>query len=357
MNKTSDNRALNFSVLALMFTVSFALGLVVPYAQHLAYGVDPSWGYRIIKGVIVSMFCTALFWFAGKYGSALLQKYRKPILYIGTGLILAFTLFAYPLKRIDLPDLSRIIAYAYAALPFLGIVTICAMALCLKEVLSSSFSFQNAVLIVVSTLLTISLENTLKTVMLVLFVYLLISGFKAKTRDGKIALIIISVLSIGLFLYLAYEWITALKFLIGEWDNPAYMSLVSRNVWSQAKPFGTMDNLKAVGGNISDFALLWMVGFLGIVPAILIVLALAALIVLLLKKHRDLSPISVFAVIYLIVRASLSLLTSCGIFFRGFMTPMPLIMDTVAGMFCVFWLLGVKSSYKYNETTLTEEKA
>ena len=137
------------------------------------------------------------------------------------------------------------------------------------------------------------------------------------------------------------------------------MSLVSREVWSQAKLFGTMDNLKTVGGNISDFAWLWTVGFFGIVSAILIVLVLASLMVLLLKKsknHVDSGLFSVLAVTYLIVRTLIAVLTNCGIFFGGFMTPMPLMMDPVAGMFCVFWLLGIKNSHTDEVEDLKESK-
>ena len=305
--------------------------------------------YLIVKGVIVSVAAIGFYLVATKYGLVLFEKYSQPILYIGTALFLAFSVFEYPLSHIEIPVLSKVIAYAYAALPFLEILTICAMATCLKEVLSGSFSIKNTALIVVSTLLTALLDKGLKTVIVVLLLYTLISRAKKKENGRKVALIIISVLTAGLFLYLTYEWITELMFLISQWNETGYMTLTSRTVWSSAKWFGTMDNLKLVGGSTTYFSILWMVGFLGIIPSVLIVLVLVYLITCLLKTRGKINasnPIILLASIYISVRVLFAVFTNCGIFFTGFMTPMPLIMDTVAGTLGIYWLLGACNSAK-----------
>lgn len=330
-------------VLSVILSLSFALWLVIPYAQHLAYGRDISWSYLIIKGIIVSLACVALFLLAGRYCTVLYEKYCKPILYIGTALLLLFTILQRPLSQIESPVLSKTIAYAYAALPFLKIITLCAIVTCMNEILSGSFSFQKAALILASVVLIFISDNVLKIVILIFLVCVLIRYIKEKKEKDKIAIIVIFVICICIFLFLADEWILALRVFYSKFHDTDYMIYHSQIVWSQAKLFGTIDELKSCAGDITDFSLLWLIGFIGIIPTVLIVLLLAFLVGWILKKHWIISItlISKFAMIYLTVRTVLAVLTNCGIFFNGFMTPMPIVFDTVSGMLCVFWLLGL----------------
>lgn len=330
-------------VLSVILLLSFALWLVIPYAQHLAYGRDISWSYLIIKGIIVSFACVVLYLLAGRYGTALYEKYRKPILYIGTALILLFTILKRPLSQIETPVLAKAIAYAYAALPFLKIVTLCAMVTCLDEILSGSFSFQKAASILASIVLFFMSDNVLKIVILIFLVCVLVRYIKEKREKNKVAVIAVLVICICIFLFLADEWILALRIFYSKFHDTDYMTYYSQIVWSQARLFGTMDELKYCAGDITDFSLLWLIGFIGIIPTVLIVLLLAFLVGWFLKKHWIVSTVSIskFAMIYLAVRTVLAVLTNCGIFFNGFMTPMPLVFDTVSGMFSVFWLLGI----------------
>lgn len=333
-------------VLPVILLLSFALWLVIPYAQHLAYGRDISWSYLIIKGILVSFTCVALYLLAGKYGAALYEKYRKPILYIGTALILLFTILQRLLSQVETPVLAKAIAYAYAALPFLKIVTLCAMVTCLNEILSGSFSFQKAALILASVVLIFMSDNILKTVILIFLFCVLIRYIKEKKEKDKVAVIVIFVMCAFIFLFLADEWISALRIFYSKFHDTNYMIYHSQIVWSQAKLFGTMDELKSCAGDITDFSLLWLIGFIGIIPTIVIVLLLAFLTGWLLKKHWIVSTVSIskFAMIYLTVRTVLAVLTNCGIFFNGFMTPMPIVFDTVSGMLSVFWLLGLRNA-------------
>lgn len=333
-------------VLSVILLLSFALWLVIPYAQHLAYGGDISWSYLIIKGIAVSLACAVLYLFAGKYGTALYEKYRKPILFVGTALILLFTILQRSLSQVETPVLAKAIAYAYAALPFLKIVTLCAMVTCLNEILSGSFSFQKAALILASIVLIFLSDNVLKIVILIFLVCVLIRYIKEKKEKDKIAVIAVLVICICIFLFLADEWVSALRIFYSKFHDTDYMTYYSQIVWSQAKLFGTMDELKSCAGDITDFSLLWLIGFIGIIPTVLIVLLLAFLVGWLLRKHWVVSTASIskFAMIYLTVRTVLAILTNCGIFYNGFMTPMPIAFDTVSGMLSVFWLLGLRNA-------------
>lgn len=333
-------------VLPIILLLSFALWLVIPYAQHLAYSQDISWSYLIIKGIIVSFACVVLYLLAGKYGTAIYEKYRKPILHTGTVLILLFTILKRPLSQIESPVLSKTIAYAYAALPFLKIITLCAMVTCMNEILSGSFSFQKAALILASIVSIFISDNVLKTVILIFLICVLIRYIKEKKEKDKIAVIAVLVICICIFLFLADEWISALRIFYSKFHDTNYMIYHSQIVWSQSKLFGTMEQLKSCAGDITDFSLLWLIGFIGIIPTVLIVLLLAFLVGWLLKKHWIVSTVSIskFAMIYLAVRTVLAVLTNCGIFFNGFMTPMPIVFDTVSGMLSVFWLLGLRNA-------------
>lgn len=332
-------------VLSVILLLSFVLGLIIPYTQHLAYGQDISWSYLIIKGVIANLACTVLFLLAGRYGTTLYKKYRKPILYIGTTLLLLFTILKRPLSQVETPVLEKIIAYAYAALPFLKIIILCAMIMCSNEIMSGSFSFQKATLILASIVLIFLSDNVLKTVILIFLVCVLIRYIKEKKEKDKVAIIVILVICACIFLFLVDKWVSVLWIFTSNFHNPSYMTYHSQIVWSQAKLFGTMGQLKSCAGDTSYFSLLWLIGFLGIIPTILIVFLLAFLVGWILKKHWIVSTFSIskFALIYLIVRTVLAVLTTCGIFFNGFMTPMPIIFDTVSGMLCVFWLLGLRN--------------
>lgn len=343
MNTLKKSKIEDGIVLSVILLLSFALWLVIPYAQHLAYGRDILWNYLVIKGIIVSFTCAVLYLLAGKYGAALYEKYSKPILHIGTALLLLFTILKHPLSQVEVPVLAKTIAYAYAALPFLKIVTLCAMVTCLNEIMSGSFSLQRAALIFASVVLIFVLDNVLKAVILIFLVCVLIRYIKEKKEKNKVTIIVLSVICACVFLFLADEWISALLIFSSNFHDPTYMTYYSKIVWSQAKLFGTMDELKSCAGDITDFSLLWLIGFIGIIPTLLIVILLVFLVGWILKKHRTVSAVSIstFAIIYLIVRTVLAVLTNCGIFFNGFMTPVPIIFDTVSGMLCVFWLLGI----------------
>ena len=203
-------------------------------------------------------------------------------------------------------------------------------------------------MIAAGTVLAILLNNVLKIVLLIMLISVLVKQFKSKDEGGKAAVIIVSVLSACLFAYLAYAFCDALKTLLIEWDNKSYMAYVSRYVWANAKLFGTMDNLEYLGGSTVFFSLLWLIGFLGIIPAVIIVAALMFLAAILLKNHTGKTsekPITNLALIYFCVCSAFAVLANCGVFFGSFMTPMPLIMDTVAGMLCVFSLFGIRNAY------------
>lgn len=346
---TNQKGMTQYVCLATILLISFGLWLVIPYAQHLAYGRDLSWNYLIVKGIIVSVASLGLYLIATAYGATFVEKNSKPILYIGTVVLLAFTVFEYPLSHIETTVLSRVIAYAYAALPFFEAITLIAMAVCLDDILTKPFELNKIVLILIITLAVMLVNNTLRTIILIYIVCMIISRLKAKKISDKVTAIIVCFIGACLFLLLAYEGFLGLKRLNAEFYNTAYMSWISRETWSSAKWFGTMDNLKLVGGSTTYFSILWMVGFLGIIPSVLIVLVLVYLITCLLKirgKINASNPIILLALIYISVRVLFSVFTNCGIFFTGFMTPMPLIMDTVAGTLGIYWLLGTCNSAK-----------
>ena len=56
---------------------------------------------------------------------------------------------------------------------------------------------------------------------------------------------------------------------------------------------------------------------------------------------RDSSSLSRLVIIYLAVRTVIALLANGGVYFLSFMTPMPMLSDTVAGMLSVYCLLGI----------------
>ena len=344
MSELKKNKTKELIALAAVLLISFAVRLIVPYAHHVASGSDISWCYYIVKGIIVSAASLAVYLLAGRYGIAVFEKYGKIILYAGTAVALASTILEYPLSRIDIPILSRVIAYAYAALPFLHIILLCALAIRLDEAFSGDLNASKTALIAAGTVLAVLLNNVLKIVLLMMLITFLIKQFKSKNEGGKTAVIIVTVLSACLLAYIAYAFCISLKALLIEWDNKSYMAYVARYVWANAKLFGTMDNLKYLGGSTVFFSLLWLIGFLGIIPTAIIVAALMLFAAILLNKRKSTAqenPISILALIYFCVCSAIAVLTNCGVFFGSFMTPMPLIMDSVAGMLCVFTLFGV----------------
>ena len=291
-----ENKTKEMILISFILIISFAVWLVVPYAQHLANNRELSWNYYVVKGIIVSFASLAVYLIAGKYGTAVFKNYSKLILYVSTAVVLAFAVFEYPLSRVDISAFSKAIAYAYAALPFLQVVSLCALAVCLDEILSGDISFSKIALIAAGTVLAVLLNNVLKVVLFIMLITILIKQFKSKDKGRKAAVIIVTMLSASLLAYIAYAFCDELKTLLIEWDNKSYMAYVSRNVWSQAKLFGTIDNLQ-VGGSIFRFSLLWLISFLGIIPTAIIVIA------------------------------------------------MPMVMDTVSGMLCSFLLLGLNNAY------------
>ena len=338
-NKTKETIALTVILL-----ISFAVWLVVPYAQHLAHGREIEWNYYIVKGIIIGLASVAVYLFADKYGATLFEKYSKPILYIGTTILLVFAIFKYPLYRIETPVFSKTVSYAYSALPFLEIITLCALNFCLDEILTGNFTFSKFTLIVAAFVMTCLLNDVFKVMLLIILSVLLIKQLKRKNIISKAAIIIVTVLNICLSIYLIYVFSKGLKTLLTEWNNTSFMAYISRNVWSQAKLFGTMENLKLVGGSIFNFSLLWLISFLGIIPALIIVISLIFLVLQMIKQgeNRGLAnPIKNLALIYFCVRIFLAILANCGIVLVGLMTPVPMIMDTVSGMLCSFSLLGL----------------
>lgn len=103
MNTLKKSKKEDGIILSVILLLSLALRLVVSYAQHTAFGRDISWSYLIIKGIIVSFTCAVLYLFAGRYGTSLYEKYHKPILCIGTALLLFFTILKYPLSQVETP--------------------------------------------------------------------------------------------------------------------------------------------------------------------------------------------------------------------------------------------------------------
>ena len=119
MNALKKNKTKETVAMAAILIISFVVWLVVPYAHHVASGSDISWNYYIVKGIIVSAASVAVYLLAGKYATAVFDKYGKPILFAGTAVVLIFTILDYRLSRIDNSALSEVLDYAYAALPFL----------------------------------------------------------------------------------------------------------------------------------------------------------------------------------------------------------------------------------------------
>ena len=344
MNELKKNKTKEMILVSFILIISFAVWLVVPYAQHLANGRDIEWNYYIGKGIIVSFVSLAVYLLAAKYGYSIFEKHSKAILYIGTTTLLVFAIFEFPLSHIETPVLSKAILYIYSALPFLELITLCAFTVSLNDILSDDFTLTKVALVATGFVMAFLLNNVLKVVLLIMLITVLIKQLKNKDNGKKTVFIIVTVLSICLLAYVVYAFCIALKTLLIEWDNKSYMAYVSRYVWSNTKLFGTMDNLKYLGGSTVFFSLLWMIELLGIVPTVIIVVALMLFAAMLLNKRKSTAqenPISILALIYFCVCSVIAVLANCGIFFNGFMTSMPLIMDTVAGMLCSFLLLGL----------------
>ena len=342
IKRLSDRAVMPFIVLMLL--ISYVMGLTVHYARYAAHGGETAWTYLIIKGILLSVLCLAVYRLAGKYGIALLEKYRQPIFCIGTGVLLLFAMFEYRLGRVNTPVLSKVTAYAYEALPILRVITLCALVMCLQTLLTEPFKAKNIALLVVGLVFGAIVNDIVKLILLIVLADTLIRRFKRKNEKINASCIIVCLLSAGLFAYLVYAGIIGCRYLMNEWYLTDYMTQVSHGVWRQAKLFGTMENFQAAGGSVSYFGLLWAVAFLGIIPAVMIVLILAVLTAFVLKRnahaHR-LSALSRLVIIYLAVRTVIALLTNCGVFFHSFMTPMPMLSDTAAGMLSVYWLLGI----------------
>lgn len=188
-------------------------------------------------------------------------------------------------------------------------------------------------------------DNVLRAVLLIFLAFVLIRYIKEKKEKDKVAVIVVSMMCVCIFLFLADEWIPALRIFTSKFQDSDYMTYYCQIVWSQANLFGTMDQLKCCAGDTSYFPMLWLIGFLGIIPTVLIVFFSALLTGRILKNHWTVLTVSIskFAMIYLTIRTVLAVLTNCGIFFNGFMTSMPIVFDTVSGMFSVFWLLGLRN--------------
>ena len=353
MNDLKKNRKKEIIVISLILLISFAVGLVVPYAQHLANGRNVEWNYYIGKGIIVSIVCLVVYLLADKYGTALYEKNSKAILYIGTAVLLVFAIFESPLSRIEITAVSKIIAYVYAVVPFLEIITLCAFTFSLNDIISDDFSLTKVAFVATGFVMAFLLNNIFKVVLLIVLCALLIKNIKRKSKNSKASTIIVAVLCICLIIYLIYVFGKGLKTLLVEWNSPSFMAYVSRNVWSQAKLFGTMDDLNIVGGSISNFSLLWLISFLGIIPAAIIVIALIFLVLQMLKQGENMEtvkPLKNLALIYFCVRLFLAILANCGIILVGLMTPIPLVMDTVSGMLCSSCLLGLHNTFLKNAT-------
>lgn len=357
MNDLKKNKTKEMILVSFMLIFSSAVWLVVPYAQHLANGRDIEWNNYIGKGIIVSIVCLAVYLLADKYGKELLKKCSKAILYIGTALLLGFAIFESPLSRIEIPILSKTIAYAYAALPFLEIITLCALTVNLNDILSGDFKSSKLAMVTAGTVMTCLLNDVFKVILLIYLIIVLTNLFIKKKEYGKTAAIV-SVLSVCLLAYSVYVCSKGLQVLIGEWNNRSFMAYVSRNVWEHAKLFGTMDNLKIAGGSIYNFSLLWLIGFLGIIPTAFIVAALIFLVCVLLKKRDgkcSANSIKELAIIYFCIRLFFAALANCGIVLVGLMTPVPMVMDTVSGMLCSFLLLGLLCSSGGNRVNATSD--
>lgn len=337
------NKAL-IPITALLLLVSFAASLTVAYARSAARGGETAWGYLIIRGVLVSVFCGVLFWLGSKYAVGWIEKYHKPVLCIGTGVQFVFFVLKSFLATVEQPVLARLIEFVYAALPFLSVITLCALIKCLETVLGEALSVKNIGFIAVGILCAAVSGNVLKFVLLILLIGMLTGQFKAKTGKSKAPAIILCAASVCLTAYLVSEGIAGVQYYLKEWHNPLFMTQVSQSVWGQAKAFGAMEDMSIAGGNTHYFGVLWLVAFLGIVPTVVILLALAVLTVWLLKQKKApgaLSQLSKLVIVYLAVRTVFAVLQSGGVFLHAFMTPVPLAADTAAGMCSVFLLLGV----------------
>ena len=346
-NVQNQNEKRSYLSMAAALLIAFALSLAVPYVQYLAHGTEPMWLYRIVKGLIVSVMCALIFVVARRFGVSALQKHFALMLLVGTGMMAAFGALHPFLMRVEAPVPARLIAYAYAALPVLRIVTICAWTMCLERILAEPFRWQSAALIFAGIVCTALCSPILQVVVLMILICFLAGNVKEKSEKRKPAFIIVCIFSVCLAAFLLYEALADGKILLEEWHNPNYMAQIARDVWAHARWFGTMEELSIVGGDIADFALLRLVGFLGIIPSVLIVLMLSAAVFISFKKARSRSlQTSLFApaLICLFVRIVMALLMNIGVIFPHFMTTMPLIADNVADMLCVFLLLGAATT-------------
>ena len=324
--------------LCYILVVSCLSRMATYYAQRIAYGYDYNFTYFLIKGVVISIICLLVYSLVKQYGNCILGKHHLIFGMTGSIIIFGMYMLKSTLLRLDIAVLSAVIGYAYAALPILQVITICSLTESLQNVCKSKLSVKTVLFILATVLFSVASGNVFRTILLVAFLTEYIKELKNKCIVSKAVKAAIGIVAVCLLAVELYElWIAVCKY-IKMFNESGYMTVIARNAWSLAKPFGSISDLSVVGGNVNDFSLLWLACYIGFVPTLLaIVLTVFALVFVL--KNREVDAKSL-ALSYIIVCAVFSLLTNIGVILPGFFANMPAIPDSVAGMINIFLLLG-----------------
>ncbi len=350
MEKLKKNQnVLNYILLAFLLTISCFSRIAIFYARYLAYGTEFKFTYFLAKGIIIGIIGIVIYYFAGRYGYNAIKKQSFGIAWIGTVILLVLSIFQNIFPATNILMLSRIMGYVYAALPILRVVILCALAESMGNICEHKFSVKGVIWIAVSILFAALSDNIVRLIMLFVYAVLFIKKIKQGNFASKAFKIIFSIFLIGILALEIYSLGYAILNFIKMMNEPGYMSGIARNIIFSAKPFGQIDNLSVIGGNVNDFSLLWLMGYIGYVPTLLAMIAVICSICFMLKSNNgnnELQSLRTVAVCYIIIRLIFAIILNFGIILPGFFSSIPFLPDSVAGIMSVLLLLGVATRNK-----------
>lgn len=343
-NTIKNKRIMTYICLGFVFVISCLSRMAIYYAQHIAYGYDFDLTYHLIKSIIVCAVCFFIYFFVSRYSYRITNKHHLIIGCTGAVVVFGLMVLKSTLLKIDVAVLSSIFGYIYAAVPFLQVIVICSLAKLLQYICEEK-SVLKTVLFIVSSVLFLSMsDNIFRMILLIAFGTVYISELKNKGITSKTVKVLIGIILILLLVGEIYELGYAVGDYIKMFDKPGYMTVIARNTWSEAKTFGSIVNSTFVSGDVTDYSILWLISYIGIVPTVLIVLlSIVSLLFVVLKNKTIDTKSNAFrcvALSYIIVCTVFAMLINSGVILSGFFTQMPVLPDTVAGIMSIFSLLG-----------------
>lgn len=315
----------------LLILLSLCFTSLIGYRYLYDGNISLMTGYfgRVIIRLCLSVGAFAL---AYKYGKNVMLKYGCLFIPVGIAAALYSTgrdihIWGYGL---DISPLTNTLAVVGLALYFYKYGV--------KSVLHTALFWLSGVLFLLA-----AEKEYFVIILMVMTGFMLVSAYKNKLIDKKT----VWILNLALYAVLLACAVKIAVIGIVEFKNlfydTGYMAATARNVFANIKLFGTGIAPQGIGGDVSDYTLLWIFGLYGIAAGAAVFVSLTAFIFFVCKKitWKDATPTACAVASILLVRYVISMLANFGIVLGRLYAPIPFLSDGMWGYVAIFMLIGM----------------